>query len=134
MSRVSEIREEALKQEAHWHGRRVAASRIALFEAKAMGMTATETAKYMGISYKAVCSLINYYGVKLRRSERNGGIVYRERMYGDSPNIEVKDTAQKTAIANRGKASAAQIAAACGTTRNAVIGYWFRARQMGIIQ
>ena len=42
--------------------------------------------------------------------------------------IELRETVRETAIVNRGKATASEIAAACGTTRNAVIGHWFRAR------
>jgi hypothetical protein len=47
--------------------------------------------------------------------------------------IDLRETIRETAIINRGKATAAEIASACGTTRNSIIGYWFRARQDGAI-
>jgi Sigma-70, region 4 len=43
-------------------------------------------------------------------------------------NIIVLDTVKATAIANRGSASASQIASAIGTTRNSIIGHWNRER------
>lgn len=51
------------------------------------------------------------------------------REIAPDPTIVVLGTVRETAVANRGKATAAQIARAIGTTRNAVIGHWFRARQ-----
>lgn len=47
--------------------------------------------------------------------------------------VEVGNTIKETAIANYGKASAASIAKALGTSRNSIMGHWFRARQSGLI-
>lgn len=47
--------------------------------------------------------------------------------------IVVKETVRETALANRGNASAGQIARAIGVTRNCIIGHWFRARSAGMI-
>ena len=47
--------------------------------------------------------------------------------------VEVGNTIKETAIANYGKASAASIAKVLGTSRNSIIGHWFRARQSGLI-
>ncbi|TGV26356.1 sigma factor-like helix-turn-helix DNA-binding protein [Mesorhizobium sp. M4B.F.Ca.ET.143.01.1.1] len=47
--------------------------------------------------------------------------------------IDLRETVRETALANRDKATAAQIAKACGTTRNSIIGHWFRARQSGAV-
>lgn len=48
-----------------------------------------------------------------------------------SPDIVVKDTVKETAIANRDRATASQIAAAIGVSRNSIIGHWNRARISG---
>lgn len=45
------------------------------------------------------------------------------------PEIEIRPTVRETALVNRGRASASQIAEAVGSTRNSIIGHWFRARQ-----
>lgn len=47
--------------------------------------------------------------------------------------IVVKETVRETALANRGNATAGQIARAIGVTRNCIIGHWFRARSAGMI-
>jgi hypothetical protein len=43
--------------------------------------------------------------------------------------IEIRPTVRETAVANIGKAHASQIAEAVGTTRDAIIGHWYRHRQ-----
>ncbi len=55
------------------------------------------------------------------------------------PTVDPRTTFNRAAsireacVANRGKMSARQLAEILGTTRNAVIGHWFRARQAGAI-
>lgn len=44
------------------------------------------------------------------------------------PVIDVRPSVRETAVANRGHASASQIAAALGVTRNVIIGHWNRHR------
>jgi DNA-binding CsgD family transcriptional regulator len=127
MSRIQQIREEAAQQERYWHGRKVGAIRLALLEAQSMDMTASEAAKYLGISVMGVYNHCARYKIKLRLAQ---GHWYPET----AGEIEVFSSARETAIRNRGKASASQIANACGITRNSVIGYWNRARAAGLIQ
>ncbi len=135
MGRYQEIRDEAMAEEKRWHGRRVGAFRLALLEAHALDKTCIEAAKYIGASYSSTYIAAKNMGIKFKRSPRiYSGLANRVRLYGDNTKIEVKRTVKETAIANRGKASAEQIAAAIGTTRNAIIGHWFRARQLGLIQ
>lgn len=45
--------------------------------------------------------------------------------------IDVRDTVRETALANRGKASASQIASAICVSRSSITGHWFRARSAG---
>jgi transposase len=45
--------------------------------------------------------------------------------------VEIRSTIRQTAIANKGKASASEIAKACGVSRNSIIGHWGRAKQTG---
>lgn len=45
----------------------------------------------------------------------------------------VKETVRDTAVANYGRVPASHIAKALGTTRNSIIGHWFRARRSGEI-
>lgn len=45
--------------------------------------------------------------------------------------IEIKENIRDTALANRGKASASQIAAVLGVSRNSIIGHWYRSRTAG---
>lgn len=56
---------------------------------------------------------------------------YAHERYPASVDIDVRDTVRETALANRGKASASQIASAIGVSRNSIIGHWFRARSAG---
>lgn len=49
------------------------------------------------------------------------------------PEVIAAASAKEAAIANYGRASAGDIAAAHGVTRNSIIGYWFRARREGLI-
>lgn len=50
------------------------------------------------------------------------------------PNVDILPTVKETALANRDNATAAQIAAACGVSRNSIIGYWWRAKQSGELE
>lgn len=58
--------------------------------------------------------------------------VPRPRHVAPAPDIEIKETVRDTAIANRGRASASQIAQAIGVSRNSIIGHWRRARDAGV--
>jgi hypothetical protein len=48
--------------------------------------------------------------------------------------VEIRGTIRETAIANRGRASASEIAEACGVSRSAICGHWGRAIQTGQLQ
>lgn len=84
---------------------------------------------------KAEKRLLRAAAAKKRR-EANSPRVYKTRPRRDqssASNVIVMATVRETAIANRERASAAEIASAVGSTRNAIIGHWFRARQSGVI-
>lgn len=66
---------------------------------------------------------------RVQRGPRAPRVPRSAKVVLPDPAIEVRETIRETAIANRGKASAAQIARAIGVTRNSIIGYWFRSRQ-----
>lgn len=123
MNRLQKIRDEALKQETYWRGRRIGYLRIGLEEAVQAGMTYPEAADYLGMTDGALRCACFRYGVKLRRKNR--------RRLIENPDIEVRASIKETAIANHGKASADQIASVIGVSRNSIIGHWYRARQKG---
>jgi hypothetical protein len=130
VSRIHEIRDEATKQERYWRGRRVGAVRLAMTEAAEAGMTPAQAGEWLGVPVSTIYNYVKRYGIKLRRA-------YAGRSWCpnfEQGSIEICATPRETAIRNRGRASASAIAQACGISRNAVIGHWFRARASGAIQ
>lgn len=132
MSRANEIRQEATKHEEYWHMRRVGAVRLAMQEAADRGMTIEQAAVYCGVSYSYIAKMRKPFGITFARA------TYRQTVWSPPQrvpsNIEVRPTLRETALVNRGKATAEQIALAIGVSRNSIIGHWFRARQLGQIQ
>lgn len=78
------------------------------------------------ITFKKLMNWVRYHSednlLATLKSNRENWVAARKAT------IILKQSPRETAIANMGKASAAQIADAVGTTRNAVIGFWFRHR------
>lgn len=62
---------------------------------------------------------------------RNLVSIAKVRRLRPAHEIDIRQTVRETALANRGKASASQIASAIGVSRNSIIGHWFRARSAG---
>jgi len=132
--RLEEIRNEAIEQEAYWRARRVGYLRIGLEEARDAGMTVAKAAAYLGITQNALYAACYRHRIKLAkasRPRRASSLVDHSIACSAPANIEIRETIRDTALANRGKATAAEIAAAIGVTRNAIIGHWFRARKEG---
>lgn len=68
-------------------------------------------------------------GVRLKRAK----VEKPQRAPRPAPVVAHAPTPKDMAILNYGKAPASAIAAACGVSRNSIIGHWFRARQQGLI-
>jgi hypothetical protein len=127
MNRIDEIRNEAAGIIAAAKHRYRNAALQALTEASGAGMTAAEAARYTGISYGHVHVIAKRLGLKFSHAPRSRFDIRRD----NDPAIDIRQSVKDTALANRGKASAAQIGAAIGVTRNSIIGYWNRARASG---
>ena len=92
----------------------------ALKDGKADGKRLYEISRELGVSYCA-----------LNQFARINGIHFGRPVNPDAT-VEVMASVKETAIANRSRASARQIGAALGVSRNTIIGHWFRSRESAI--
>lgn len=86
-------------------------------DCSARGLTVRQTAAELGMAVQSIYNASHKYGISFKRANAD-------------PDIVILATVRDTAVANRGKASASQIARAVGVSRNSIIGHWFRSRQL----
>lgn len=93
-------------------------------------MTPEEIVAAFGIDRKALYPIFYAAGLPIP-----GGLRCPRHTFSPNPQtgIQIMSDIRETAIANYGKAPASKIAEAAGTTRNSIIGHWFRARRQGLI-
>lgn len=91
------------------------------------GWTAKEVSQVMGVGVGRVYQIVRDVAPTQKSNDNVPAGIPADR-------IDIKETIRETAIANRGKASASQIAEACGVSRNSIIGHWGRALRSGQLQ
>lgn len=90
-----------------------------------VGKTRIEIAEEVGLSYEYVSRVIRNRGICVRNN-----LLISDRSID---HVKIMPTLRETAVVNRGKATAGEIARAFGCSLCMVIGHWHRAKEAGEI-